>query len=199
MELFEKVQGVSSHMVELVMLDIKNQGCQLTLPLFPVPSSLFRVFPLDMAGFAVHLCQLFKNPKARVGVDIHGHTSRNGFLETDFLQHFATKSTVECRGSETEVRVYIIRKSFRRAQNFLYGAWCKSLETLMGGSTQGHCQSKCPFREVSFIQRVLFRRVAIYTCMLHNSYWVLFTGTLSEQVSFLDRCPLFWGSFCRGL
>ncbi|CAI8034523.1 Galactosylgalactosylxylosylprotein 3-beta-glucuronosyltransferase 2 [Geodia barretti] len=62
-----------------------------------------RVFPLDMAGFAVHLCQLFKNPKARVGVDIHGHTSRNGFLETDFLQHFATKSTVECCGSETEV------------------------------------------------------------------------------------------------
>ena len=70
-----------------------------------------------MAGFAVHLCQLFKNPKARVGVDIHGHTSRNGFLETDFLQHFATKSTVECCGSETEVirvftRVYIYQEKF---------------------------------------------------------------------------------------
>ena len=110
MELFEKVQGIS----KVATLSANS----LTYS----THSLFRVFPLDMAGFAVHLCQLFKHPKARVGVNIHGQTSKNGFLETDFLQHFANKSTVECRGSETEViRVFLrvsIRKIFHREKLF---------------------------------------------------------------------------------
>ena len=56
-----------------------------------------------MAGFAIHLCELVKHPKARVGVNIDGQRSEIGYLETDLLQHFTNRSSVECRGSETEV------------------------------------------------------------------------------------------------
>ena len=64
-----------------------------------------RNFPLDMAGFAIHLCQFFKHPKARVGVNVRGESSRLGFLETDLLEHFTKKYAVECRGSEKEVNI----------------------------------------------------------------------------------------------
>ena len=56
-----------------------------------------------MAGFAVHLCQLFKHPQAKVGINVHSQNSQIGYLETDFLQHFTDRSRVECRGSEKEV------------------------------------------------------------------------------------------------
>ena len=60
-----------------------------------------------MAGFAIHLCQFFKHPEVRFGVDVHGNLSKKGYLETDLLEHFTTKSEVECRGSETEVNMRI--------------------------------------------------------------------------------------------
>ena len=56
-----------------------------------------------MAGFAIHLCQLFKHPQAKIGVTVHGQDSQGGHLETDFLEHFTDRSRVECRGSENEV------------------------------------------------------------------------------------------------
>ena len=62
-----------------------------------------RMFLVDMAGFAIHLCQ---HPKARVGVNVHGKRSKLGFLETDLLEHFTSRSAVECRGSEKEVNYY---------------------------------------------------------------------------------------------
>ena len=31
---------------------------------------------MDMAGFAIHLCELVKNPKARVGINIDGQRSQ---------------------------------------------------------------------------------------------------------------------------
>ena len=60
-----------------------------------------------MAGFAIHLCQFFKHSKVRFGVDVHGNPSKQGHLETDLLEHFTTKSEMECRGSETEVNMRI--------------------------------------------------------------------------------------------
>ena len=66
-----------------------------------------------MAAFAIHLCQFFKHPKARVGVDVHGHPTQGGHLETDMLEHFTNRSTVECRGSETEVNVRVIVRYVR--------------------------------------------------------------------------------------
>ena len=56
-----------------------------------------------MAGFAIHLCQFFKHPEVRVGVNVHGSLSKTGHLETDLLEHFTNESEVECRGSEAEV------------------------------------------------------------------------------------------------
>ena len=60
-----------------------------------------------MAAFAIHLCQFFKHPDARIGMTRRGRTSDIGQLETDMLQHFTNRSEVECRGSETEVNVRV--------------------------------------------------------------------------------------------
>ena len=57
-----------------------------------------------MAGFALNLAQVIKKPEVRFGVDVNGKDTVTGHLETDFLEHFTTKDTVECRGSNTEVR-----------------------------------------------------------------------------------------------
>ena len=43
-----------------------------------------------------------------VGVNIHGGSSKVGYLESDFVQHFANKSSVECRGSDKEVCVCVL-------------------------------------------------------------------------------------------
>ena len=57
-----------------------------------------------MAGFAIHLRNFIKKPKVGLGMDMHGHLSKNGYLEPDLLSHFAShRSSVECRGSNTEV------------------------------------------------------------------------------------------------
>ena len=56
-----------------------------------------------MAAFAVDLCELFKHPLAKIGVDVNGKPSVNGQLETNFLEHFGNKDTFECRGAENEV------------------------------------------------------------------------------------------------
>ena len=66
-----------------------------------------RAFPIDMAAFAINICELIKHPKAMVGVNVHGRSSKLGYLESDFVQHFATKSSVECRGSDKEVCVCV--------------------------------------------------------------------------------------------
>ena len=71
--------------------------CQKTLTV------VIRALPVDMAAFAVDLCEVVKLPRARVGVTVQGHASKLGFLESDFLQHFTSRSKVECRGSEKEV------------------------------------------------------------------------------------------------
>ena len=60
-----------------------------------------------MAAFAINICELIKHPKAMVGVNVHGRSSKLGYLESDFVQHFATKSSVECRGSDKEVCVCV--------------------------------------------------------------------------------------------
>ena len=56
-----------------------------------------------MAAFSIHLCEFFKHPDATIGVKVNGEDSIPGWLESDILDHVTTKSTIECRGSETEV------------------------------------------------------------------------------------------------
>ena len=61
--------------------------------------SPYREFPIDMAGFAVHLSQFFKHPNA-----LFDSSVGLGQLETEFiLQFISHRKEAECRGSEKEV------------------------------------------------------------------------------------------------
>ena len=80
----------------------KNSKIYLIL-LFVSYPIIFRRLPIDMAGFAIHLRKFLEHPRVYFGVDLHGHISKTGYLETDLLSHFATRESVECRGSNTEV------------------------------------------------------------------------------------------------
>ena len=65
--------------------------------------SPYREFPIDMAGFAVHLSQFFEHPKA-----LFDSSVGLGQLETEFiLQFISHREEAECRGSEKEVGRYI--------------------------------------------------------------------------------------------
>ena len=67
----------------------------------------FREFPLDMAGFAVNVHSILDNPDAWYGRTRPRSPSEEktseSTLETAFLEHFATRETVECRGTYKEV------------------------------------------------------------------------------------------------
>ena len=62
-----------------------------------------RPFPIDMAGFAVNLCLLMKNPKAFVGRDSNNKLSKPGYLESNLLEQLVDKDALECRGPPDEV------------------------------------------------------------------------------------------------
>lgn len=57
-----------------------------------------RKFPIDMAGFAIHLCLLVQHSEA-----LMSNTAQLGSIESEFLSQFGTKDSVECRGSHDEV------------------------------------------------------------------------------------------------
>ena len=59
---------------------------------------------MDMAGFAINLRKFLKKPNVKVGYDIKGHPSRDGYLETNLLEHFTTRDKAECIGPSDEVR-----------------------------------------------------------------------------------------------
>ncbi len=58
-----------------------------------------------MAGFSVHVKTLLTKPNVWVGFDPLGEPTQRGYLETSFLENFATRNTVECRGNNREVRI----------------------------------------------------------------------------------------------
>lgn len=60
-----------------------------------------RQVPIDMAGFAVHLCQVIAHPEADFD-----SASISGLQESDFISFFANRDTVECIGSSKEVSVF---------------------------------------------------------------------------------------------
>ena len=66
-------------------------------------SAMHRAFPLDMAGFAINVQKILDKPDVRVGLEENGKPTRRGYLETSFLEKFATRKTVECRGITNEV------------------------------------------------------------------------------------------------
>ena len=56
-----------------------------------------------MAGFAIHLCLLMKNPSVVIGKDRNGRLSKPGYLETNLLEQLVDKDLLECRGPQDEV------------------------------------------------------------------------------------------------
>ena len=58
-----------------------------------------RAFPVDMAGFAVNLCQIISHPSTKFEASVpHGHLE-NAFI----LQFISNQEEAECRGSDKEV------------------------------------------------------------------------------------------------
>ncbi len=70
-------------------------------------SFLTRSLPIDMAGFAVCVELIVAKPNVLMGVDRSRKQSNLGYLESDFLENFVSKDTVECRGNNKEVFKYI--------------------------------------------------------------------------------------------
>ncbi len=64
-----------------------------------------------MAGFAVHVDCILSKPNVWMGFDKSGKTSVNGFLESDFLENFSSRETVECRGNNREVCECVVATS----------------------------------------------------------------------------------------
>ena len=62
-----------------------------------------RPFPIDMAGFAINVDKVMEKPSVRVGLQENGKPTKRGYLETSFLENFATRETAECRGITNEV------------------------------------------------------------------------------------------------
>ncbi len=61
---------------------------------------------MDMAGFAINIRAFLAKAGVKMGFkDIKGHKLpvKDGHLETDYLENFASRQTVECRGSDKEV------------------------------------------------------------------------------------------------
>ena len=69
----------------------------------------YRTFPMDMAGFAIHISSFLAKPGIKMGFNTENgrvHPVKDGHLETDFLEQFGSRSSVECRGSSKEVRAH---------------------------------------------------------------------------------------------
>lgn len=67
-----------------------------------------RPFPLDMAGFAVNLKELVKNPAARIDPN-----AARGYLESSLLQHILQRHEAEPLASDcTEVCILENETSF---------------------------------------------------------------------------------------
>ena len=69
---------------------------------------MHRAFPLDMAGFAINVQKILDKPDVRVGLEENGKPTKRGYLETSFLEKFATRKTVECRGITNEVWTIVL-------------------------------------------------------------------------------------------
>ena len=56
-----------------------------------------------MAGFAINVKKILEHQEVKVGIERDGKPTRRGYLETSFLEHFASRETVHCLGTNREV------------------------------------------------------------------------------------------------
>ena len=64
-----------------------------------------RVFPIDMAGFAINLCLVMAHPSVVIGNDKKGKLSSPGYLESNFLEQLVEKESLECYAPSKEVPI----------------------------------------------------------------------------------------------
>lgn len=65
-----------------------------------------RTFPVDMAGLAVNARVFLERPSIELGVTAQGGQAKLGYLETELLNQFTSRESIECRGSPDEVYVW---------------------------------------------------------------------------------------------
>ena len=56
-----------------------------------------------MAGFAIRVDLILASPDVWVGFEDSGEPTERGYLETNFLERFASRDTVECRSNNKDV------------------------------------------------------------------------------------------------
>ena len=84
---------------------------------FSTPLTPTRDFPLDMAGFSIHLCQFVKKPHAQFDGSV-----KLGQLETALIKEFiSTRSEAECLGSDKEVGKNSCRPSLTQRTHLITG------------------------------------------------------------------------------
>lgn len=57
-----------------------------------------------MAGLAVNARVFLERPSIELGVTAQGGQAKLGYLETELLNQFTSRESIECRGSPDEVR-----------------------------------------------------------------------------------------------
>ena len=103
-----------------LLLRLLGLKCVLRICTFNLANC--RAIPIDMAGFAITSRLLLEKPDVLFGQNVHGQMSKTGYLESDFLEHFATRNSVQCLGSETEVCGYIWCVWHIRSNLWFYGS-----------------------------------------------------------------------------
>ena len=58
-----------------------------------------------MAGFAINVKKILEHQEVKVGIERNCKLTRRGYLETSYLEHFASRETVHCLGTNREVCV----------------------------------------------------------------------------------------------
>ena len=84
-----------------------------------------------MAGFTINVKKILEHQEVKVGIERDGKPTRRGYLETSYLEHFASRETVHCLGTNREVCVgggggemHVCEKERERERYYVYMCVC---------------------------------------------------------------------------
>ena len=82
-----------------------------------------------MAGFAINVKKILEHREVKVGIERDGKPTRRGYLETSYLEHFASRETVHCLGTNREVcvggmHVCVCERERERESCYVYMSVC---------------------------------------------------------------------------
>ena len=76
-----------------------------------------------MAGFAINVKKILEHREVKVGIERDGKPTRRGYLETSYLEHFASRETVHCLGTNREVclgGMHVCEKERERERDIMF-------------------------------------------------------------------------------